>query len=182
MNQAGLAMTGEESSRSCVPRLSRVCPSFLSLFDDNTKVKRGFCPKKECYDPQKNTNGKPLPSFNWLIEDGALCALNFPIGMNAGLATPESESKERNNDGCRREQATQCRDRRPSWHQAGRGSAEHTVESLRQGGGIRRLVCFIRFAALHYWHSRTRQLIRIRASESGCCSKCSKKIRCEIGG
>jgi TraM recognition site of TraD and TraG len=62
---------------------------FLSLFDDNTKVKRVFCPKKECYDPQKNANhqfGKPLPSFNWLIEHGGLCALNFPIGMNAGLA------------------------------------------------------------------------------------------------
>jgi len=62
---------------------------FLSLFDDNPKVKRVFCPKKECYDPQKNANnqlGKPLPSFSWLIEHGAVCALNFPIGMNAGLA------------------------------------------------------------------------------------------------
>jgi hypothetical protein len=62
---------------------------FLSLFDDNPKVKRVFCPKKECYDPEKNANhqfGKPLPSFPWLIEHGAVCALNFPIGMNAGLA------------------------------------------------------------------------------------------------
>ncbi len=62
---------------------------FLSLFDDNPKVKRVFCPKKECYDPQKNANkqfGKPLPSFSWLIESGKICALNFPIGMNAGLA------------------------------------------------------------------------------------------------
>jgi hypothetical protein len=62
---------------------------FLSLFDDNTKVKRVFCPKKECYDPQKNANnqfGKPLPSFSWLIERGVVAALNFPIGMNAGLA------------------------------------------------------------------------------------------------
>ena len=62
---------------------------FLSLFDDNPKVKKTFCPKKECYDPQKNTNnqlGRPLPSFSWLIEHGAVCALNFPIGMNAGLA------------------------------------------------------------------------------------------------
>jgi len=62
---------------------------FLSLFDDNPKVKRVFCPKKECYDPQKNPNnqfGKPLPSFSWLIENGKICALNFPIGMNAGLA------------------------------------------------------------------------------------------------
>ena len=62
---------------------------FLSLFDDNLKVKKIFCPKKECYDPQKNPKselGKPLPSFSWLIENGKLCALNFPIGMNAGLA------------------------------------------------------------------------------------------------
>jgi hypothetical protein len=62
---------------------------FLSLFDDNSKVKRVFCPKKECYDPQKNVGnqfGKPLPSFSWLIESGSVAALNFPIGMNAGLA------------------------------------------------------------------------------------------------
>ena len=35
---------------------------FLSLFDDNPKVKRVFCPKKDCYDPQKNAGnqfGKP---------------------------------------------------------------------------------------------------------------------------
>ncbi|HET8925229.1 MAG TPA: TraM recognition domain-containing protein [Candidatus Acidoferrum sp.] len=62
---------------------------FLSLFDDNPKVKKVFCPKRECYDPKKNANhefGKPLPSFSWLIESGAVCALNFPIGMNPGLA------------------------------------------------------------------------------------------------
>jgi hypothetical protein len=62
---------------------------FLSLFDDNPDVKRTFCPPKECYDPKANADfrfGKPLPSFSWLIEGGAVCALNFPIGMNAGLA------------------------------------------------------------------------------------------------
>jgi hypothetical protein len=62
---------------------------FLSLFDDSPKVKRVFCPKKECYDSQKNAenqHGKPLPSFSWLIETGKVCALNFPIGMNPGLA------------------------------------------------------------------------------------------------
>src|SRR5438046_1849544 len=62
---------------------------FLSLFDDNPKVKRVFCPPKECYDKEANTDGKhgePLPSFSWLIETGKVCALNFPIGMNAGLA------------------------------------------------------------------------------------------------
>jgi hypothetical protein len=62
---------------------------FLSLFDDNPRVKRVFCPAKECYDPAKNAHhqfGKPLPSLSWLIEHGKVCALNFPIGMNAGLA------------------------------------------------------------------------------------------------
>jgi len=62
---------------------------FLSLFDDNPKVKRVFCPKKECYDRTKNANqklGKPLPSFSWLIENGKVCALNFPVSMNPGLA------------------------------------------------------------------------------------------------
>jgi hypothetical protein len=62
---------------------------FLSLFDDNPKVKRVFCPKPECFDPLKNAAnqfGKPLPSFSWLIEQGKICVLNFPIGMNPGLA------------------------------------------------------------------------------------------------
>jgi hypothetical protein len=62
---------------------------FLSLFDDNPSVKRTFCPPAECYDPEKNRNhryGKPLPSFSWLIENGAVCALNFPISTNPGLA------------------------------------------------------------------------------------------------
>jgi len=52
-------------------------------------VKRVFCPPKECYDAEANADGKygkPLPSFSWLIETGKVCALNFPIGMNPGLA------------------------------------------------------------------------------------------------
>src|SRR5467141_3873078 len=62
---------------------------FLSLFDDNPVVKRTFCPPAECYDPAANADfryGMPLPSFSWLIETGAVCTLNFPIGMNPGLA------------------------------------------------------------------------------------------------
>jgi hypothetical protein len=62
---------------------------FLSLFDDNLKVKKVFCPAKECYDSAQNAHnefGKPLPSFSWLIEQGKVCALNLPISMNAGLA------------------------------------------------------------------------------------------------
>src|SRR5207248_2578358 len=62
---------------------------FLSLFDDNPAVKRVFCPPKEVYDPVKNANGrygKPLPPFSELIESGAVCALNFPVSANPGLA------------------------------------------------------------------------------------------------
>jgi hypothetical protein len=62
---------------------------FLSLFDDNPSVKRTFCPPPECYDLRANADskfGKPLPSFSWLIEQGKVCTLNFPIAMNAGLA------------------------------------------------------------------------------------------------
>jgi len=62
---------------------------FLSLFDDNPDVKRTFCPPAECYDPQANAGfkfGRPLPSLSWLAENGRVCALNFPIAMNAGLA------------------------------------------------------------------------------------------------
>src|SRR2546430_3500281 len=62
---------------------------FLSLFDDNPAVKRTFCPPAECYDPDANADfkfGRPLPSLAWLIENGRLCCLNFPIAMNAGLA------------------------------------------------------------------------------------------------
>jgi hypothetical protein len=62
---------------------------FLSLFDDNPDVKRTFCPPAECYDPQANRDfkfGRPLPSLSWLAENGRICALNFPMALNAGLA------------------------------------------------------------------------------------------------
>jgi hypothetical protein len=62
---------------------------FLSLFDDNPVVKRMFCPPKETYDPVANADGrygKPLPPFADLLEKGAVCALNFPVSANPGLA------------------------------------------------------------------------------------------------
>jgi hypothetical protein len=62
---------------------------FLSLFDDNPAVKRTFCPPKECYDPIANCDGRygtPLPPFSSLIEEGKVCALNFPVAANPGLA------------------------------------------------------------------------------------------------
>jgi hypothetical protein len=62
---------------------------FLSLFDDNPAVKRVFCPPKETFDPVANADGrygKPLPPFGTLIETGAVCALNFPVSANPGLA------------------------------------------------------------------------------------------------
>ena len=62
---------------------------FLSLFDDSPAVKRVFCPPKETYDPVANADGRygrPLPPFAELLETGAVCALNFPVSTNPGLA------------------------------------------------------------------------------------------------
>jgi hypothetical protein len=62
---------------------------FLSLFDDNPALKRVFCPPKACYDPVANRDGRygqPLPPFGALLEAGRLCALNFPMAANPGLA------------------------------------------------------------------------------------------------
>jgi hypothetical protein len=62
---------------------------FLSLFDDNPSVKYTFCPPKECYDAIANADGRygtPLPPFAQLIEQGRVCALNFPVSANPGLA------------------------------------------------------------------------------------------------
>lgn len=62
---------------------------FLSLFDDNPKVKYTFCPTKATYDPALNIDGQhgiPLPPIAELIEQGKVIALNFPVAMNPGLA------------------------------------------------------------------------------------------------
>ena len=62
---------------------------FLSLFDDNPRVKYTFCPPKDTYDPARNPqgiHGMPLPPLAELIEQGKIVALNFPIAMNPGLA------------------------------------------------------------------------------------------------
>jgi hypothetical protein len=62
---------------------------FLSLFDDNPRVKHTFCPPRDLYDPARNPDGRfgtPLPPLGELIEQGKIIALNFPIAMNPGLA------------------------------------------------------------------------------------------------
>ena len=62
---------------------------FLSLFDDNPRVKHTFCPPKETYDRPASPSaarGIPLPPIADLIEQGKVVALNFPVAMNPGLA------------------------------------------------------------------------------------------------
>ena len=62
---------------------------FLSLFDDNPRVKHTFCPPKDLYDPDGNRDGRhgtPLPPLADLIDQGKVVALNFPIALNPGLA------------------------------------------------------------------------------------------------
>src|SRR6516162_7787263 len=62
---------------------------FLSLFDDNPSVKYTFCPPKELYNAELNQNGRygtALPPFSEMLEQGKVCALNFPVSLNHGLA------------------------------------------------------------------------------------------------
>jgi hypothetical protein len=62
---------------------------FLSLFDDNPRVKYTFCPPKRTYDTsigRDEGQGVPLPPMAELVEQGKVIALNFPIAMNPGLA------------------------------------------------------------------------------------------------
>jgi TraM recognition site of TraD and TraG len=61
---------------------------FLSLFDDNPRVKRTFCPSAEIYAGAEHQPGtrKPLPPIATLLEEGKIIALNFPASMNPGLA------------------------------------------------------------------------------------------------
>jgi hypothetical protein len=61
---------------------------FLSLFDDNPRVKRTFCPPVELYRGTQAamTTRKPLPPLATLMEQGKVIALNFPASMNPGLA------------------------------------------------------------------------------------------------
>jgi hypothetical protein len=62
---------------------------FLSLFETDPDVRRVFCPPKELYDGKpcaSDPNGVILPSFDELIESGAVVGLNFPVALNPALA------------------------------------------------------------------------------------------------
>ena len=60
---------------------------FLSLFDDNPAVKRTFCPPAGLYKGESVSSARrPLPPIATLLEQGKVIALNFPVGMNPGLA------------------------------------------------------------------------------------------------
>jgi hypothetical protein len=60
---------------------------FLSLFDENPAVYRTFCPPRSAYaSPPKPGEPRPLPPLEELLESGHVLALNFPVGLNPGLA------------------------------------------------------------------------------------------------
>ena len=60
---------------------------FLSLFDENPKVYRAFCPPREAYiRPPKPGEPRPLPPLEDLLETGHVLGLNFPVAMNPALA------------------------------------------------------------------------------------------------
>jgi hypothetical protein len=60
---------------------------FLSLFDENPAVHRTFCPPRSAYaEAPKPGEPAPLPPLEELLESGRVLALNFPVGLNPGLA------------------------------------------------------------------------------------------------
>jgi len=60
---------------------------FLSLFDENPAVHRTFCPPRSAYAvPPKPGEPRPLAPLEELLESGHVLALNFPVGLNPGLA------------------------------------------------------------------------------------------------
>ena len=62
---------------------------FLSLFDDNPRVKHTFCPPKLLYAARATTDPcawRRPPPIGELIEQGKVIALNFPAAMNPALA------------------------------------------------------------------------------------------------
>ena len=60
---------------------------FLSLFDENPAVHRTFCPPRSVYaSAPKPGEPKPLLPLEELLESGRVLALNFPVGLNPGLA------------------------------------------------------------------------------------------------
>ena len=60
---------------------------FLSLFDDNPAVHRTFCPPRSAYsDGPAPGEPRPLAPLEELLETGHVLALNFPVGLNPGLA------------------------------------------------------------------------------------------------
>jgi hypothetical protein len=62
---------------------------FLSLFETDPQVRRVFCPPIELYEGKPcpgDPTGRALPSFDDLIESGAIVGLNFPVALNPALA------------------------------------------------------------------------------------------------
>jgi hypothetical protein len=62
---------------------------FLSLFDDNPRVKYTFCPPKALYQSPGSpdtSHGIALPPLADMIEQGRVIVLKFPMAMNPGLA------------------------------------------------------------------------------------------------
>jgi hypothetical protein len=69
---------------------------FLSLFDDNPRVKRTFCPPVELYrnGHSATTTRKPLPPLATLLEQGKVIALDFPASVNPGLARHRRDAQD----------------------------------------------------------------------------------------
>jgi hypothetical protein len=65
-NYGSLPRTSQTLQTECL----RQPDVFLSLFDDNPRVKCAFCPPKECYDAKLNADGRygrPRPRLDDIV-------------------------------------------------------------------------------------------------------------------
>jgi hypothetical protein len=78
---------GVASTTASAPPSRKGSSVFLSLFDENPAVHRTFCPPRSAYaSPPKPGEPRPLAPLEELLESGHVLALNFPVGLNPGLA------------------------------------------------------------------------------------------------
>ena len=84
-------MIGDKSRQNCALSIVEGISVFLSLFDDNPAVKRNLLPASGMLRRAGQRGFQIRESRGYYLFRGslkmdALCALNFPIAMNAGLA------------------------------------------------------------------------------------------------
>ena len=85
-SNAGICTGGVGSTRAFGPPLPRASSCSCHCSTTTQPVHRAFCPPRAAYRRPTAGEPRPLPPIDSLLETGKVLALNFPVGMNPGLA------------------------------------------------------------------------------------------------